>query len=162
MTKKQASPTRVQSAWQGRLRPESPQLRSLAQRTLLELDPALAPRFCAKMVYWQTHSAVNPITLTISDTELFPVHRGCSRLVAAVLYGHAWPMRVWCRGSKPHSLLREIMTNYKPIPLYRDPLAEQPRIASFDPTTNIIEQTVTVDICSLLRALDPQSGPKKI
>jgi hypothetical protein len=54
------------------------------------------------------------------------------------------------------------MTNYRSIPFYRDPLAEQPRIASFDPITNIIEQTVTVDIHSLLRALDPQSGSKKI
>ena len=160
MTKK-AQALSVQSVWAGRLNPRSHLVRELAYQTVQDLAAELWPRFCAKMVYWQHHSALNPITLQASDTQLFPLHRGCSRLVAGVLYQQQMPIQIWCVGCDPHSLMNAVMINAQAVITRRLPNTEQTRIQSFESDIQSLMHS-HMDRKTLLEALVPQSGAKKI
>jgi hypothetical protein len=139
MTTTQASRPRIHSAWQGLFDPRSPRIRQLAHTTLAEIPPELRARFCAKMLYWRSHTSVNPITITVSDTELWPIHRGCSRLIAGVVYDRPMLMRVWCTGSNPQQLLDEILTARTRLRKIYDPHTAQTPVPNFE--RDLIELT---------------------
>ena len=157
MTKKRAQP-KIHTVWQGLLNPTAPLIRALAHQTVVDIEPAVWPRFCAKITYWQNHTAENPITLRASDTELYPLHRGCSRLVAGVLYQRAMPMHIWSTHS---DLIETVMTQARIKHTRRLPETEQNPIRGFESSIRELMHTY-ISRDWLLEALSPQSGPKKI
>ena len=160
MTKKQGQP-RVHTVWQGLLNPTSPLIRALAHQTVVDLEMESWPRFCAKLEYWQSHTAEHPITLGANDTKLFPLHRGRSRLVAGVLYQRAMPMHIWCNSLNPQPLIETVLTQARIKHTRRLPETEQIPIRGFESSIRELMHTY-ISRDWLLEALSPQSGPKKI
>ena len=160
MTKTRPSPIKQHTVWQGLLNPTAPLIRALAHQTVVDIEAALWPRFCAKITYWQTNSAHNPITLRASRTELFPLHRGCSRLVAGVLYQRAMPMHIWSTDADL-ALIQTVMTQAKMTHTRRLPDSEQNPIRGFESSIHLLKHTYFSKDW-LLEALESAERPKKI
>lgn len=159
MTKKTLKP-KIHSVWRGRLVPHNDQIRALAVSTVHSIDPAVWSRFCAKIAYWAHNSAENPITVVASDLELFPLHRGCSRLIAGVLYQQAPPMRIWCQGTNPEALIHSVMSKAKMIRTRTLPDSPQAPILGFEPALRQLQHT-HIDRDWLIEALVSAERPKK-
>jgi hypothetical protein len=93
MTKKRAQP-KPKAQWRGVLRWDTPAVQRQALAIASNIPHKELDRFRAKMIYWLTHDALQPVQFAVTSTEICTIQRGQSRFLSGYLLQKPIPAEI--------------------------------------------------------------------